>query len=419
MFSTFILLYTLWGGVLAFVCLGLVFPHALRGYSAAVTAFLAMACALFLPQILIIDGFLSALLVGWRGMNAHLLQVGLSLHLLSWSLALVHLRRVSRSKPILKGGTIPPPVLEEGEEKSSALLEPTWAEEWVPALTWRIREMNAVDVEKGIVYREVDGVRLKADIYRAIPRKRKAPALLYIHGGGWVAGSRRQSRYLCHRLARTGWTVIAVSYRLAPRFPLPAGLIDAKAALAWLRDNADELDIDARFIVVAGGSAGGHLALMLGLTENDPRFQPGFESSSTQVDGVLAFYPVTDFTSPFERGRNVALGTLLERVVIQRPYESAKDVYQALQPVSYVRPDVPPILVVHGQNDELVPIHESRRFIDLLRRQGADAYLLEVPAATHAFEVAPGPLERRTFPTILAFVEGIRAAKRQDDARGH
>src|SRR5262249_27222883 len=129
---------------------------------------------------------------------------------------------------------------------------------WRPSLTYHVPSMLRVRVDYGIPYRRVGAVTLHLDVYRAHDRAGPQPALLYLHGGGWTAGHRRQSRYMLYELAAAGWTVFAASYRFAPRHPLPAAIEDAKAALAWIRAHAAEHGARPDRVVVAGGSAGGH-----------------------------------------------------------------------------------------------------------------------------------------------------------------
>ena len=121
------------------------------------------------------------------------------------------------------------------------------------------------------------------------PRHRRAsagPAILQIHGGGWVIGDKREQGIpLLGHLAANGWVGFNANYRLSPGATFPDHLVDCKRAMAWFREHADEHGGDPDFLCVTGGSAGGHLTALVALTANDPRYQPGFEDVDTTRAG--------------------------------------------------------------------------------------------------------------------------------------
>jgi len=274
----------------------------------------------------------------------------------------------------------------------------------------RPSSLDEVEVTRGLVYRRVAGVSLRLDVYR--PKGGElCPSLVYFHGGGWVAGHRRLSRFLLPRLAAAGWTTFAVSYRLAPRFPLPAALEDAKAAVAWIREHGVELGAMPGRPIVWGESAGGHLAALLALTPGEPRWQPGFEEADTFVSGALLFAPVADLVGTFERGEHPGLRMLLERLAVGRPYRSNRELYRALDPVCCELRDVPPVLLVQGTADTLVPRQSSQRLARRLREAGGDVQLLELPGMPHGFEVVPSPVQERVLQRALAFLDELENSR--------
>ena len=104
--------------------------------------------------------------------------------------------------------------------------------------------------------------------------------LVYIHGGAWVIGDKREQGIpMMHELAQRGWVCVAINYRLSPRATWPAHIVDCKRAVAWVREHIAEYGGDPGFIAVSGGSAGGHLSALLALTPNEPEWQPGFEDA--------------------------------------------------------------------------------------------------------------------------------------------
>ena len=192
-----------------------------------------------------------------------------------------------------------------------------------------------------------------------------APVLVYIHGGAWVIGDKReQGLPLLHELARRGWVTVTINYRLSPRATWPDHIVDCKRALAWVRDHIAEYGGDPGFIAVSGGSAGGHLSALLALTPGDPDFQPGFEEADASVDACVPFYGVYDMTAGRGTSRyDEGLLTLLERRVFKRTLADDPAVFEAASPLRRVSADAPPFFVIHGTNDTLVPVAEARRFV--------------------------------------------------------
>ncbi|HXQ63058.1 MAG TPA: alpha/beta hydrolase [Acidimicrobiales bacterium] len=237
------------------------------------------------------------------------------------------------------------------------------------------------------------------------------PVLVYIHGGAWVVGDKReQGLPLLHELARRGWVTVTINYRLSPRATWPDHLVDCKRALVWVRDHIPEYGGDPRFIAVSGGSAGGHLSAMVALTPGDPVFQPGFEGVPTQVEACIPFYGVYDMTS----GRGTShydqgLMTLLERRVFKRRFDDDPQVFEDASPLRRVNRHAPPFFVVHGTHDTLVPVTEARRFVDALRAVSeAPVLYAELPFTQHAFDVLPSIRSAHAVAAVVRFLEGVR-----------
>jgi acetyl esterase/lipase len=247
------------------------------------------------------------------------------------------------------------------------------------------------DVERlrNIVYARVAGLNLKLDVYRNRASPPGCPTLLQVHGGGWVIGSKNeQGLPLMLHLAARNWVCVSVNYRLSPHATFPDHLLDLKRAVAWIREHGHEYGADPDFMVVTGGSAGGHLAALLALTANDRAYQPGFEQVDTSVRGCVAFYGVYDFTNRHGAWHHTALHKLLERHVMKASFEEAPEAYEKASPISCIHPGAPPFLVIHGNRDTLAPVEEARRFCEAFRSRGHGkiAYA-EIPGAQHAFEI--------------------------------
>ncbi len=177
--------------------------------------------------------------------------------------------------------------------------------------------------------------RHRLDVYKRDDAGPGAPVLLQIHGGAWVIGNKdQQGLPLMYHLAARGWVCVSTNYRLSPRATWPAQILDCKRALAWVRAHIAEHGGDPDYVVVTGGSAGGHLTALLALTANEPEFQPGFEDLDTRVRAMVPFYGVYDWTNRFgQRGRRDGLRRMLERAVVKQRYADAPAVFDEASPM--------------------------------------------------------------------------------------
>ena len=267
------------------------------------------------------------------------------------------------------------------------------------------------------------GRKAKLDIYRPRERSSPRPVLLYIHGGAWVLGDKREQGVpMMTHLAANGWVCVTANYRLSPRATFPDHIVDVKRALAWVQENIADYGGDPEFIAISGGSAGGHLAALAALTAGDPEFQPGFEECDTTVRACVPFYGVYDFTNR-EGISNGSMGRLLERYVMKATLADAPDRFEAASPMTRVSADAPPFMIVHGTNDTLVPVAEARLFAKLLRAvTRACVVYAEVPGAQHAFEVLPSIRTVHVVRGVERFLSVVygdwsRAANQRDAER--
>ncbi|MDH6243396.1 alpha/beta hydrolase [Mycobacterium sp. OTB74] len=219
-----------------------------------------------------------------------------------------------------------------------------------------------------------------------------APVLIYLPGGAWVHGSRLLQGYaLMSHLAERGWVCLSIDYRVAPNHRWPQHITDVKTAIAWARANVDKFGGDRNFIAISGGSAGGHLAALAGLTANDPELQADLpEGSDTSVDAVVGIYGRYDWEdrSTPEREHFV---DFLERVVVRHRIDKHPEIYRAASPIARVRRDAPPFLVIHGSGDTVIPVAQARDFVQRLRGVSqAPVSYIEMPGAGHGFDMTDG-----------------------------
>lgn len=207
-----------------------------------------------------------------------------------------------------------------------------------------------------VEYANIDGYSLRIDLFVPTRVSESVPCLMFIHGGGWSKGKKED--YLIYNLAfaERGYVTASVSYRLSQVAPFPAAVQDVKCAIRWLRANAANYHIDPSQIAAIGGSAGGHLALMAGLSD-DPSLegQGGHADQSSRVQAVVNFYGVTDATT--EKAKNA------HQVIdfIGGTYSEKTTAYHLCSPIEHVTSDDPPVLTFHGSLDELVPVTQATR----------------------------------------------------------
>ena len=258
-----------------------------------------------------------------------------------------------------------------------------------------------------------DGTNLRLDVYRPADDDPADdtlhPAVIQVHGGGWLAGSRyEQGIPLLNHLASVGWVGFNVDYRLSPEATWPAQIVDVKRAITWVRENAGELGIDPEMICITGGSAGGHLTALAALTPGDPAFQPGFEEADTRVAAAVPFYGVYDLTNANGHYYPELGEWVLERIVFKRPLAGNEELYRAASPAHRIHLEAPPFLVIHGDRDTLVPVGDARDFVERLREVSRErALYVELADAEHAFDLWPSERTARISEAIGRFLTAI------------
>jgi acetyl esterase/lipase len=214
--------------------------------------------------------------------------------------------------------------------------------------------------EPGIEYAAAGAktVNLMMDVVRPRKQSGRLPAVVCIHGGGFRAGSRESYLPLCIKLAQRGYVAATVSYRLSPLDQFPAPVHDVKTAVRWLRAQAARFGIDPERIGVTGGSAGGHLALFLGLTAGIAEFEgsgPHLEQSS-RVACVVNYYGPADFTKSY--GKSVDAAQVLP-LFLGGDLEHERAAHIKASPLNWVSPNAAPVLTIHGTEDRYVAYEQA------------------------------------------------------------
>ncbi len=244
---------------------------------------------------------------------------------------------------------------------------------------------------RDVQYAREGGIDLKLDVYRSRDASHDAPVLFQVHGGGWIMGSKDEHALpLMDHLAARGWVCVTADYRLSPHATFPDHLIDLKRALRWVKEHITDYGGDPNFVVVTGGSAGGHLCSLLALTENDPEYQPGFEGTDTSVRGCVPFYGVYDFADRHATWPHEGLKDILSKQVMKGSLEEIPEAWDRASPIARIHPEAPPFFVIHGDSDTLVPVAQAREFVRTLREKSrAPVAYAELEGAQHAFELFP------------------------------
>jgi len=252
---------------------------------------------------------------------------------------------------------------------------------------------------------------------------RSGLAVIYVHGGAWRLGEKNMgTAWMFGRLASQGHAVLDIDYTLAPSSDVTGMVQDVKRAIIWLKRNGADYGVDPRRIVLMGGSAGGHLALLAAYTPNDRALQPDASAADTHVAGVVSFYGPTDFQEMYEqteemrrrlarrRQRVRPYGAMLEGMIQWAGLSPAgeaggqthnyiadllgadpsqePELYSRLSPLGRVGPHCPPTLLLQGTADIFGMGPSVRRLHQALTAAGAPSVLVEFPGADHAFDLA-------------------------------
>jgi acetyl esterase/lipase len=255
--------------------------------------------------------------------------------------------------------------------------------------------------EQSIEYSNPDNQHLQLNLARPKNGTGPFPAIVCIHGGGFRAGHRDGYNKLCLTLAQQGYIAVTVSYRFAPKYQFPAAVHDVKAAVRWLRSNAQKYQIDPNRIGATGGSAGGHLAQFLGVTAGVKQFEgdDGNPEQSSSVTCVVNFYGPSDFTKSY--GKSVDAAEVLP-LFLGGNLEKERQKHILASPLYWVTPAAAPTLCIHGTEDKYVAYEQATWIVDRLKACGVEANLLTLEGAGHGFKGADADNAEKA---MLAFFE--------------
>lgn len=246
--------------------------------------------------------------------------------------------------------------------------------------------------DKDVVYGEAGGEQLKLDVYRkAADGGQPLPGIIAIHGGGWSGGDKREFADACRGLADNGFVAFSVNYRLvkADANKWPAQIDDVQRAVRWIRANATKYGVDPNRIAALGASAGGHLAALLGTMDTRDNTDPTLATYSSRVQCVIDFFGPTDFTVAANDKNVSPLAVALVRNFLGKTPEEAPEVYREASPITHVDKKTVPMLIFHGTLDPLVPLDQSQRFYDRLKKEGVEVQFFKLEGEGHNLPQKP------------------------------
>ncbi|UCF17823.1 MAG: alpha/beta hydrolase [Phycisphaerales bacterium] len=236
----------------------------------------------------------------------------------------------------------------------------------------------------GVEYGTGGESTLQLDLYLPKGRTKAAAAIIFIHGGAWKGGKRSDLKFYCVKFAEKGYVTATVTYRLTGEAPFPAAVHDVKCAVRWLRANAARYQVDPKCIAVSGNSAGGHLAMMIGYSD-DPSLEGsgGNADVSSRVCAVVNFYGPTDLTTDFAREQGV-----LKDFMGGKSFDEAPDAYRLASPLFSLTKDDPPTLIFHGTIDSTVPVVQADKLAARLKELGIDHVYERYEGWPHVMDLA-------------------------------
>ena len=248
--------------------------------------------------------------------------------------------------------------------------------------SWTINAVNDYRIVANVTYSVANNYECKLDVYTKRTVTRPLPTVLLIHGGGWVGGTKEGTLMMALPYLEMGLAVVNVEYRLAKSSLAPAAVEDCRLALRWVFKNAKEYGFDTTKVIVTGGSAGGHLALMTGMLEPADGFDMpkdwDYAGVQPKAAVIINWYGITD-VKDLLAGPNKQL-----YAVYWLGTQFHKDeLAERVSPLTYVRKTVPPILTIHGDKDGLVPYDHAVRLHAKLTAAGVPNQLITVPGGNH------------------------------------
>ncbi|MFT4588830.1 MAG: acetyl esterase/lipase/peptidoglycan/xylan/chitin deacetylase (PgdA/CDA1 family) [Candidatus Binatia bacterium] len=280
----------------------------------------------------------------------------------------------------------------------------------IPLVDVKIADPADVQIERGVEYGRGSGRPLQLDLYSptSLKTENPVPGLIFIHGGAWRGGKRGDYHFYGVKFAQRGYVVATISYRLLREAPFPAAVQDAKCAVRWMRANAAKLGVDPDRIAVAGGSAGGHLSMMVGYSSDVAELEGagGHAGVSSRVQAVVNLYGPADLTTPFG-----VESSLVKDFLGGRTFAEAPEAYRLASPMTHLSRNAPPTLIFHGTIDDTVPIAQADLLAERLKALGIPFRYDRLDGWPHALDVTRVVNERARKTMLEFFAEHLASGR--------
>ena len=268
-------------------------------------------------------------------------------------------------------------------------------------------DASGISIDRDLEFANVSGKSLKLNLYRPKNNSRAVPVVVLIYGGAWMARNQAMMVSRATWLADNGFAAAVIDHRLSSEALFPAQIHDCKASVRWLRANADRYGLDANHIGVWGDSSGGHLASLLGTADHVALLEgnSGNTNQSSWVQAVVDFFGPTDLLQMQAHAlpsswldHNAADSP--ESLLVGGPIQENREKAEEADPIKYVTRNAPPFFIVHGEQDPLVPCHQSELLFEALKKAKADVTFYKIAGAGHGGVVFESEMMRAA---VLAF----------------
>ncbi|MGJ8643359.1 MAG: alpha/beta hydrolase fold domain-containing protein [Luteolibacter sp.] len=260
---------------------------------------------------------------------------------------------------------------------------------------------------KDIEYAKIDDTSLALDLHLP-PGEIKSPLIVWIHGGAWRAGSKKNMPL--GKLVEEGQPVASIEYRLSPVAKFPAQIHDIKAAIRFLRANAEEWKLHTDTIVIAGASAGAHLATLAGVTNNNAELEGTIGThpeASSSIQGIISFFGASDLTTILSQStpRGLSVRTPALELLLGDIPDATPKLAQLASPVFHIDSNDPPLLLFHGDRDPQMPVNQSLQLLGAYEEAKCNVSFHTVHGAAHGGRVF---FDEQRLSIIRTFLKSLR-----------
>ncbi len=280
------------------------------------------------------------------------------------------------------------------------MLKPSFPNLSLPAFLFLLPAIACAGLreELDVKYGEANGQPLLLDVFRPAEQEGKLPVVIYVHGGGWTQGDKKDFHDGARGMARRNYVTFSIGYRLVRPGEAgthwPAQIDDVQRAVRWIRSKGDEYQIDIGRIGAVGASAGGHLVSLLGAIDTRDNSDKSLAGYSSKVQCVVNIFGASDLTPDFSK--NGEAGPYVQQLVdnlIGHPKDTHLEIYKQASPLFRVTSSAAPFIHFHGTEDPLVPLDQSQRLHDALKKADVDSTLVIFEGEGHGF-AKPGNMEK-------------------------